>query len=136
MAQAPAKPPKKEEKPDPLAHVHVRAREGGGSMPALSPRQNPESGHNSRQSAAIETLNSAIQRLDALDREINGLNRCKADVFAELAAQGFDKGIVRRVMKERRIDPLVREKKNTLFEAYWAAVDAGLPAGDAERDVA
>jgi uncharacterized protein (UPF0335 family) len=121
---------KKEPKIDPLAHVQVRAREGEAVMPALSAGKPAESGHNSGRAGAIEILNGAVARLDKLDAQIAVLNRAKADVFGELADQGFDKSIVRRVIKERKIDPLVREKKETTFEAYWQVVDARKPVGE------
>lgn len=130
MAKVPAKPTRKKEKPvDPLARVH----EATHFLPPLSPPKQRAIGDNSGSQHAVEILNAAIQRLGLLDREIAGLNRSKADIYAELKAQGFDNGIVRRVIKERKLDPLVRADREKLFDAYWQAVETD---GAAEADAA
>jgi uncharacterized protein (UPF0335 family) len=124
-----AKSPEKTKPADPLAHV----REEMPRMPALTPPKKPTIGDNSGRLHAVEILNSAIQRLGKLDLDIAALNRGKSDIYAELKAQGFDNGIVRRVIKERKLDPLVRADREKLFEAYWQAVDTASASQEGEK---
>jgi uncharacterized protein (UPF0335 family) len=128
-----ARQPKKTSPNDALAQVHVPVREEATRMPALSavppapaPAQKPPT-------AAAEILNSAMNRLDGLDDKIRGLNRSKSDVYAELKAQGFDAATVRKVLKERRIDPILRQEKQAIFDAYWEAVGGSQAAEGEER---
>jgi uncharacterized protein (UPF0335 family) len=99
-------------------------------MPALSPAKEPAIGDNSRRQHAVEMLSSAMERLAKIDLQIGQLNRGKADIYAELKVEGFDNGIVRRVIKERKLDPLVRANRETLFSAYWQAVETVGPVGE------
>jgi len=125
-----AKSPKPTTPPtDPLAHV----REEMPRMPALTPPKKPTIGDNSERLHAVEILNSAIQRLGKLDLDIAALNRGKSDIYAELKAQGFDNGIVRRVIKERKLDPLVRADREKLFDAYWQAIDTAPASQEGEK---
>lgn len=127
MAKSPTKP--KEKPIDPLAHVHVHMREAAGKMPALSPAPQVAAagiGHNSdaKQAAeqAEELLNSAIDRINALDAQIATLNKGKADVYAELKKHGLDVKIIQQLIKEGKVDPLVLADRERKLEIYRAAV--------------
>ena len=130
MAKSPAKQKKTKEKPiDPLAHAHVHVREG--SLPPLSaaPQEAPAPiGHNSDAARAEEMLNSAIDRLDALDRQIAVLNQRKSDVYAELKALGLDVKVIRQLVKDGKIDPLVLADKERKLAIYRAALRSKSPA--------
>jgi uncharacterized protein (UPF0335 family) len=123
--------PKKEPKIDPLAHVQVRAREGEGVMPALSAPPVPMIGHNGD---AEEMLDSAIGRLDRLDKEIAALNKAKSEVYSELAEAGFDKPTVRWLTKDMRIDPIIRADRDARRAAYAEAIRRRRVGGGSDRE--
>lgn len=113
---------------DPL--VRARAREAAPIPAPIIPALPPVD-HNSPERAAIDALATALARIDTLDREIGVLNARKSELYRELRGQGFDVATVRRVARERRIDPILRADRQALFDAYWGAVGQGDSAGDA-----
>ncbi|EGX99849.1 hypothetical protein AZA_89959 [Nitrospirillum viridazoti Y2] len=72
---------------------------------------------------AAEVLFRAAQRLETLDGEIAKLNGQKSDVFRELKVKGFDIAILRRVLRDSRIDPLVRKERDTTHALYLQALE-------------
>lgn len=109
----------------PRARARAPAREG--TLPALSPQPAKKGapGDNSMNApdgaVAADVLRSAVRRIHALDADIAALNKRKSDVYQEMKAQGFDGGLVRRVVKEAKVDPLAREEREKLFRLYWEA---------------
>jgi uncharacterized protein (UPF0335 family) len=131
-----ARQPKKTTPNDALAQVHVPAREEPARMPALSAVPPAPAPAQKAPSVAAEILISAMNRLDRLDDEIRELNRAKSDVYAELKAQGFTVPVVRQVLKERRVDPILRQEKQQIFDAYWDAVGGSQAATEGEERAA
>jgi uncharacterized protein (UPF0335 family) len=68
---------------------------------------------------------SAMRRLQHLDAEIATLNQDKAAVFRELKELGVNPGIFRRILREKRIDPLVLEQQQILVAEYRRLIEAG-----------
>ena len=116
--------PKKEQAPDPL----VRAREDRPQMPALRP---PPS-HNGPEPAA-ETLARALIRLQRLDQQISALNGAKSDIYREMRDEGFDPPTIKRVLKDKKVDPLLREERAQMYRTYWQALEGALDAAEAEE---
>ncbi len=125
MARGPGRP-KKERPADPLAHVR---EENTDFLPPLM-----GSGARNAPEPAAEELATAIKRIQRLDQEIRELNRAKADVYAELRSKGFGIEHVKRAIKELRLDPIARAKRESLFATYWEQLTAALDASDGDGE--
>ena len=77
---------------------------------------------------AHEQLRSIVERLDRLDEEIGALNGDKREVYAEAKANGFDVKILKRVIRDRRIDLAARQEAEAIYDLYAQAL--GMLPGD------
>ena len=87
---------------------------------------------------ARSAISSAFAQLDAVDEEIDTLNARKSRVFKELRDLGFDIGMVRRLRKESKLDPTLRQAARDLLRIYWTllADDQPFPADLTEESAA
>lgn len=76
-------------------------------------------GHNS---VAGGQLKSFIERIERLTEEKKELADDIRDVFAEAKGSGFDTKIMRRAIRERKMDKAVRDEGEALFDLYWHAL--------------
>lgn len=72
--------------------------------------------------AAAKQLRLFIERVERLDEEIKDLNSDKADVFAEMKANGYDTKTVKTIIKLRKMDSHARQEAAALLETYARAV--------------
>lgn len=73
--------------------------------------QPPGQGHNN-------ALRTFVERIEAIDQEIAGLNQDKKTVYTELKVAGFEPSILRLIVAERRLDPEKRRENATLMKTY------------------
>lgn len=71
---------------------------------------------------APEMLRSYVRRIEAIEKEIKGLNDDKSEIYKEVKAGGFDVKVLRKVIAERRKDKDERNEFDSVFELYWNAV--------------
>lgn len=87
-----------------------------------------EIGHNSGEETkdvagvAGERLKSFIERIERLEEEKSALAEDIKEVYAESKGVGFDVKTIRRIIKERKIEPQTRNEQYELFELYKSAI--------------
>lgn len=73
---------------------------------------------------AIEAkdLRAFVERIERLESEIHILNDEKKMVYSEAKASGFDVGVLKKVIGERRKDRNDRIDFEEVFDLYWNAI--------------
>jgi uncharacterized protein (UPF0335 family) len=74
------------------------------------------------QTAADQQLLSIVQRIEALEEQIKGLNDDKSGVYDEARSNGFDVKILRKLIAERRKSADVRSEEQAILELYRDAL--------------
>lgn len=67
---------------------------------------------------AADQLRSYTARIERLDNEINELNDDKCEVYREVKACGFDKKVLRTVIRRRRKDKTDINDEDSLVALY------------------
>lgn len=85
---------------------------------------------------AVDRLRSLIERIERLEEERRALGGDIKDIYDEAKSAGFDVKVMRRLVKDRRMDPAVLEEQETLLEVYRRALGeyASTPIGAAAMD--
>lgn len=78
-----------------------------------------ETGHNS---VAGKQLKFYIDRIEALDAEARDISDQKAQEFAAMKANGFDKRAVKEILRRRKMETGDREEFLSLVEMYESAL--------------
>jgi uncharacterized protein (UPF0335 family) len=73
-------------------------------------------------SVAADQLRLFIERIERLDEEIKGLNDDKRDVYAEAKSNGFDRKVMRELVRLRKMETHTRQEWDALVETYRQAV--------------
>ena len=71
---------------------------------------------------AGDRLLSFIQRIERLEEEKAALSSDIREVYSEAKGSGFDVKIIRKVVKERKLDQNERQEQLELFEVYTRAI--------------
>ena len=74
------------------------------------------------QPIATDRLQSFVERIERLDGERSAIVSDTQEVYSEAKKAGFDTQTLRKVVKERRIEPAHRSEQLTLFNMYWHAL--------------
>ena len=80
----------------------------------------PTAGHNSGVSS--ERLKSIIDRIEKLVSQKESIQSDISDVYAEAKGTGFDAPIIRKIIRERKMDVEKRREQEELLELYKAAI--------------
>lgn len=75
---------------------------------------------------AAEQLRSYIERIERLEEEKAAIAADIREVYAQAKGQGFDPRIMRRVLRERKMDAADREEQELLLDTYKRALGMGL----------
>jgi uncharacterized protein (UPF0335 family) len=67
-------------------------------------------------------LKSLVERIERLEEEKKALADDIKEVYAEVAGAGFDKKMVRRAIKVRKMDQAKIAADNEIFDLYMAAL--------------
>lgn len=67
-------------------------------------------------------LRGYIGRIERLEEEKAGLTTDISDVYAEAKGNGFDKAIIRQIVKIRKLDKFEQEEQETLLDLYKRAL--------------
>jgi uncharacterized protein (UPF0335 family) len=70
-----------------------------------------------------EILKSLVDRLEAVQKEIDVYNEDKRDIYGEAKMLGYDPKIVRMVIKRRKMDAYDRREQDELLNMYEEAVN-------------
>ena len=71
---------------------------------------------------AGEQLRSFIERIERLEEEKRTLSADIKDVYAEAKGSGFDTGIMRQIIRIRRMDQDDVDEQETLLDVYKRAL--------------
>ena len=74
------------------------------------------------QGVTPDRLRSFIERIENLTEEKRAVAEQVKEVFAEAKGEGFSVGIIREVLKLRRMKPHDRAEQEELIELYCAAL--------------
>jgi uncharacterized protein (UPF0335 family) len=74
------------------------------------------------ESVASDRLRSFIERVERLLEDRANLNADIREVYAEAKSAGFDAKTMRKVIRERALEPAERQEQLHLFEVYKKAV--------------
>ena len=80
-----------------------------------------EEGHNSGNVSA-ERLRSIVERWERLDEEVTALRSDQKDSMQEAASAGFDKKVLRQLIRIRKQEPADVEEQETLLDVYRRAL--------------
>ena len=72
--------------------------------------------------ATDNQLRLFFERIERLEEEKKGIADDVKDTFAEAKAQGYDTGIMRKVLKLRKMRPDERQEMQHLLDTYMAAI--------------
>jgi uncharacterized protein (UPF0335 family) len=86
-----------------------------------------ELGHNSGDAAsqgniAADRLRSIVERYERLEEEVKALRSDQKDLMAEAGSAGFDKKVLRQLIRIRAQDPADVEEAETLLDVYRRAL--------------
>lgn len=76
-------------------------------------------------SEAQTRLKSFIERIENLNEELAQLKSDIKDVYTEAGDEGYNKKILRLVIKLRGIDPNELAEQEALVETYMSALESG-----------
>lgn len=71
---------------------------------------------------AADRLRSIVERIERLEEERKALASDIKDVFTEAKSAGFDVKVIRRVLRDRKLDPADLEGQETLLDLYRRAL--------------
>jgi uncharacterized protein (UPF0335 family) len=71
---------------------------------------------------AADKLRSYVERIERLEEEKAGLAGDIKDVYAELNSDGFDKILVRTIVRLRKMDRSDLQEQEALVDIYMAAL--------------
>ena len=72
--------------------------------------------------ATDERLQLLIERIERLEEEKKGISDDIKDVYSEAASTGYDKKILRQVIKLRKMRADERQEMEAVLEAYMVAL--------------
>ena len=88
----------------------------------------PGVGHNSGErdtevgGIAAGRLRSIVERIERLKEEQKALSSDIKDIMAEAKSAGFDAKVIRRIIRERAMEPADLEEQDTLRDLYGRAL--------------
>lgn len=71
---------------------------------------------------AADQLKNYVERVERLMEERKGINDDIKDVLAEAGSNGYDKKMIRVMIRERAKELHAREQERALFDTYAAAL--------------
>ncbi len=93
------------------------ADDAGASRASQSAAPDPEAG-----GIAADRLRSIIERVERLEEERKALGDDIKDIFAEAKSAGFDVGVIRQLIRQRKKEPAEVEEQETLLDLYRRAL--------------
>ncbi len=69
-----------------------------------------------------QELKNYVERIEKLEQEKKDIQDHIRDVYARVAAEGFDVKIIRQIIRLRKMDDEDREEQETLLDIYKRAL--------------
>ena len=69
-----------------------------------------------------DRLQSLVSRIENLEEERKALNSDIKDIYTEAGSAGFDKKVLRALIRDRKQDPAALEEHETLLATYKLAL--------------
>lgn len=78
-------------------------------------------------------LQAYIEQIEAIEVDIAALNEMRREVYGTARDEGFDTRTMRKMVKERKLEPAERRQREALRQIYRGALGMldGTPLGDA-----
>ncbi len=89
----------------------------------MSDLKNSAPPHEAPQPAPGARLRSYVDRIERLEEEKKALASDIKDIFVEVKCAGFDVKVLRRLIRERKMEAADREEQEALLELYRNALD-------------
>lgn len=70
-------------------------------------------------------LRSFVERIEAVQEQIDDLNDDKKDIYAEAKGNGFNTKALKAIVAERRKDPVDKQEFETILDLYRSALGMG-----------
>lgn len=70
-----------------------------------------------------DQLKTIIDRIENVETEIKELQDARSDIYKEAAGNGYDKAILRAIVRLRKKDPHERSEEAILLDTYMAALN-------------
>lgn len=77
---------------------------------------------NALNGAAQSQLKSIIERVERLEEDKAAVMNDIKEVYAEAKGNGFDTGILRKVIALRKMEPAKRQEQAAMIDLYLAAI--------------
>ncbi|WP_297842874.1 DUF2312 domain-containing protein [uncultured Roseibium sp.] len=71
---------------------------------------------------AADHLRAFVERIERIEEEISVLNQDKKSIYDEVKGAGFDKKILREVIRIRKLQPHEREEHDAVLDLYLHAL--------------
>jgi uncharacterized protein (UPF0335 family) len=71
---------------------------------------------------AKEQLTAFVERIERLEEEKSGISDDIKEVYAEAKGNGFDAGVLRKVVAIRKMDPSERAEQEIILDLYLQAL--------------
>ena len=71
---------------------------------------------------AVERLRSLVERIERLEEEKKALADDIKEIYAEAKSAGFDTKVLRKVIRQRKIDARELEEQETILDLYRRAL--------------
>lgn len=69
-----------------------------------------------------EKLKSFVERIERINEEVDGLKADSKEIYGEAKSAGFDTGILRKLIAERRRDKNDLDEEMSVLEVYRRAL--------------
>ena len=69
-----------------------------------------------------EQLKTVIDRIENIEVEIKELQDARSDIYKEASGNGFDKAILKAIIRLRKKDPHERSEEAMLLDTYLSAL--------------
>lgn len=83
--------------------------------------ETPGPGHNTG-NVAGERLRSIVDRIERLEEERKALGSDIKDIYTEAGSAGFDKKVLRQLIRIRKQEPAQVEEEKSLLDLYKIAI--------------
>ena len=70
-----------------------------------------------------DQLRTIVERIEHIEKEISELNEGKREIYQEAKSNGFDRKVLREIVRLRKQDQKEREERESLLEVYLRAIN-------------
>ena len=90
----------------------------------------PDTGTNALGNESVARLQSLVQRIERTEEEKKAAADDIKDLYTEAQSAGFDKKVIRQMVKERKKERAEVDEYNAMCEVYRSALGAATAGSD------